>query len=109
MTDSQTKRSIYWRAFGIALLVLLIAALVNLYGIHMLGGIKQWEQWRADTYWYFFVWRLVVYAVTIRGWIWMRRRVLQREPDAGTRLLRAELLTGATFLLLEITRAQPHL
>lgn len=109
MTASSTKRSIYLRAFGIALLVVLLATVINLYGIHVLGGIEQWEQWRAETYWHFFVWRLVLYVGVARAWFWMRRRVLQREPNAGPRLRRMELLAIATGLILEITRAQPHL
>lgn len=109
MTDTTRRSSIYLRAFGIALLIVLIATVINLYGIRLLGGIEQWEQWRAETYWYFFVWRLLVYAALVRGWIWMRRRVLQREPDAGPRLRRIELLCLATVLLVEITRGLPHL
>jgi len=54
---------------------------------------------------YFFVWRLCLYATTIYGWRWMRRRLLAREAgdDARKRLIRAEVAAMIAAAALEIS------
>lgn len=54
---------------------------------------------------YFLVWRLALYAATARGWLWMRRRLLAREPDpeARYRLIRTEVAGVAVIVALEIS------
>jgi hypothetical protein len=80
------------------------AALANLAGIHALGGIAGWEQWLRAHAGHFFVWRLFLYAATVTGWVWMRRRLLRREPDAGPRLRRLEIVAALAIVALEISR-----
>ncbi|WP_333983606.1 hypothetical protein [Ectopseudomonas khazarica] len=91
-----------------ALLVLLAAVAANLIGIHLAGGIDGWQAWLTVHSTHFLAWRLMLYAGTAWGWLWMRRRVLAREPDAGTRrrLLRADLAAVVAVAALELS---PHL
>lgn len=55
-------------------------------------------------FWILLVWRLALYAATARGWLWMRRRLLAREPDseARYRLIRTEVVSVAAIVALEI-------
>lgn len=87
------------------LLVLLAAVAANVVGIHLAGGIDGWQAWLTAHSTYFLTWRLLLYAGTAYSWIWMRRRVLAREPDAGTRrrLLRAELASVVAVAALELS------
>ncbi|RSH69199.1 hypothetical protein [Stutzerimonas stutzeri] len=88
-----------------ALLVLLVAVAANLIGIHLSGGIEGWQAWLTTHSNHFLAWRLLLYVGTAYGWIWMRRRMLAREPDAATRrrLLRAELAAVAAVVVLEFS------
>lgn len=86
-----------------ALLLLVTAGLVNLVGIRMAGDSESWELWmKAHSAW-FLAWRVLLYAGTVAGWIWMRRRIIEREPDRAThlRLLRIEIAAVAAFIALE--------
>ena len=87
-------------------MVLIAAAVVNLVGIRMAGSIEGWHQWmRAHAGW-FLAWRLLLYAVTVYGWLWMRRRLHAREPDGGARqrLLRVEIAAVLAVVALEVSR-----
>ncbi|NQD95001.1 hypothetical protein HP532_20330 [Pseudomonas sp. CrR25] len=88
-----------------ALLVLLAAVAANVVGIQLAGGIDGWQTWLAAHSKHFLAWRLLLYVGTAYGWVWMRRRVLARESDAGTRrrLLRAEMAATAAVAALEIS------
>lgn len=87
-------------------LLLIAAAAVNLIGIHLAGSIEGWERWLAAHAGYFLVWRLLLYAGTAWGWLWMRRRLLAREPGADTRrrLLRAEIAALLAIVALEVSQ-----
>lgn len=104
--DLRRRRPLLKRA-GIALawasLFLGAAAVTNLVGIRLVGDIASWEAWLRQQFLWFLIWRLVLYAGIVAGWIWMRRRVLAREPDGATgqRLRRLEIATVAAFLMLE--------
>ncbi len=77
--------------------------IANLAGIGMVGDVHTWEQWMRKHSVWFLIWRLTLYAGTVAGWIWMRKRLLAREPDraTGQRLLRLEIAAVAAFLVLE--------
>ncbi|MFC4729455.1 hypothetical protein [Coralloluteibacterium thermophilus] len=93
-------------ALLVLVMVLIAAVVVNLVGIRMAGSIEDWHQWmRAHAGW-FLVWRLLLYAVTVYGWLWMRRRLHAREPDGGARqrLLRVEIAAVLAVVALEVSR-----
>lgn len=96
------------RRLGLALLwaLLLLAATItaNLVGIHLAGGIEGWQQWLTAHTGHFLAWRLLLYASTAWGWMWMRRRVLAREPGTRPRLLRAEIAAVMAVAALEISQ-----
>lgn len=87
------------------ILLLAIVIIVNAVGIHLAGSIDSWQQWMNTHAGFFFVWRLLLYAITIYGWLWMRRRLLNREPHKAThqRLLRMEIAAVIAILVLEIS------
>lgn len=62
-----------------------------------------WERWLAAASGYFFVWRLCLYGATASGWVWMRRRLLEREDStlARRRLIRAEVAGIVAIVALE--------
>lgn len=101
------KRRRLLKRTGIAtawvLLFLGAAFVANLVGIRMAGDVAAWEQWMRRHSLWFLVWRLALYAGIAAGWIWMRKRVLAREPDntTGQRLRRLEISAVAAFVVLE--------
>ncbi|MCW5706962.1 hypothetical protein [Shinella sp.] len=101
------KGRLFLKRTGIAtawLLLFLGAAVVaNLVGIRMAGDVAAWERWLHRHSLWFLVWRLTLYAGIAAGWIWMRKRVLDREPDSttGQRLRRLEVAAVAVFVVLE--------
>ena len=101
------KGRLFLKRTGIAMVCVLLflgaAVGANLIGIRMAGDVVAWEQWlRRHSLW-FLIWRLALYAGIATGWIWMRRRVLAREPDSttGQRLRRLEIAAMAAFVVLE--------
>ena len=92
-------------ALLIAVLVVVIVIMVNFVGIELAGDIPSWELWLKDNAPVFFVWRVLLYAATIYGWIWMRKRVLQREETVQSRkrFKRVEICAMASIVLLEVT------
>lgn len=95
------------RRAGIALLwgvlIIGVAVIANVAGIHIVGSIDGWERWLHAHSAYFLAWRLVLYAATAYGWWWVRQRLRQREPTAEPhqRLLRVEIAAVVTVMLLE--------
>ena len=85
------------------LLVVAVAAVVNIAGIHVVGGLDDWQHWLQAHAGHFLVWRLCLYGATAYGWWWMRRRLREREPspEAHQRLLRVEIAAVVTLVLLE--------
>ena len=88
-----------------AFLLIAAAAMANFIGIHMAGDAASWQLWMKQHSAWFLGWRLVLYAGTIAGWVWMRRRLAAREPDRVThlRLLRVEIAAVAAFIALEVS------
>lgn len=92
----------------ITLLIIVIAIAINLWGIRMAGDIVSWEHWLKEQAPLFFIWRLILYTSTIYGWLWMRKRILQRETSqelqkVQARLRRVEICAVASIVLLEIS------
>lgn len=79
------------------------AIVANMVGIRIAGDVAAWEHWLYRHSLWFLVWRLALYAGIAAGWIWMRKRVLAREPDsiASQRLRRLEIAAVAAFVVLE--------
>lgn len=99
-------RRVARRTVGMLLMILALvtaAIVINLIGIRLVGDVAGWQRWQQEHASYFFVWRLFVYALTLRAWWWMRKRVLQRDPspEATHRLRRAEVAGVAAAILLE--------
>ncbi|CAK7053606.1 MAG: hypothetical protein BACD_02591 [Bacteroides rodentium] len=102
-----TRSTMKTLALGTLWIVAIMAVmiLINIAGIVWLGDIQSWESWLKNSAPLFLVWRLLLYAATIYGWLWMRKRLLQREPDATKKLRRAEICAAASIILLEVTNA----
>lgn len=102
-------RWLFNRRTGVALawafLLLTIAIVVNLLGIRWAGSIGHWQTWMNEHTGFFFLWRLLLYAITVYGWFWMRKRLRDREPDKTTqqRLIRMEIAAVLVILALEIS------
>lgn len=90
-------------AWALSLVVAVI--LINVLAIRLLGDVQAWSNWLRDHTLGLLLWRLCLYAALIYGWRWMRARLLQREPDATTRLRRAECAGVAALVLLEVSNA----
>jgi len=91
---------------GVLLLCTLIiigSIVINMLGIQYFGSIEHWDSWLKQHTGLFLFWRIVLYAGTVAGWFWMRKRLLQREPQAKTCLIRAEICAVAALLLMEIS------
>ena len=82
---------------------LLLAATVNMIGIWLIGDVSGWSRWLHEHSGHFAVWRGLLYGATSFGWLWMRNRVLRREPspEPRTRLLRAEIAAVFAVVTLE--------
>jgi len=86
-------------------LLLALAVTANILGIWLLGSINDWQHWLDAAAGVFLVWRLCLYAATIYGWRWMRRRLLARESgnEARRRLIRAKVVAVIAVAALEIS------
>lgn len=96
--NKQVRSALLW-----TILLIVIAALINLIGIRIAGDIEHWNIWLKDHAAIFLIWRVILYSVISYGWFWMRKRVIQREPMAKTRIIRAEIFAIGALLLLEIS------
>lgn len=86
-----------------AFVLVAAAAVANFIGIRMAGDNTAWQLWMEEHAAWFFGWRVILYAGTIAGWVWMRRRLVAREPDRAVhlRLLRVEIAAIVAFIALE--------
>lgn len=89
-----------------AMLLLIAATAAHVAGIRLAGSLDSWQQWLTLHTDHFLIWRLLLYAGTAWGWLWMRRRVLAREPGGKTqsRLLRAEMAAALAVTAVEISQ-----
>ena len=93
------------RRVGVALLwtllVVAVAAVVNIAGIQVVGGVEGWQHWLQAHAGHFFVWRLCLYGATAYGW---------REPSREThqRLLRTETAAVIAVVALEASQLLRH-
>ncbi|AYN19544.1 hypothetical protein [Alcaligenes aquatilis] len=101
----RTVKALLW-----AVAIVAIAIGANIVGIYFVGSVAGWEHWLAAAAGYFLLWRLCLYAATAYGWVWMRRRLLEREPDkeaqrqARHRLLRSEIAGIIAIVALEASQ-----
>ena len=96
--NRRTRRALLW-----TLILLTLAVAANVAGIFLMGSVAGWERWMAQSSGYFLLWRLCLYGATAYGWLWMRRRLLAREPgaEARRRLIRAEVAGAVVMVALE--------
>ena len=96
--NRRTRRALLW-----TLILLTLAVAANVAGIYLMGSVAGWERWMAQASGYFLLWRLCLYGATAYGWLWMRRRLLAREPgaEARRRLIRAEVAGAVVMVALE--------
>lgn len=85
-------------------LLFLLAFAVNAVGIYLAGGAVAWLQFLDEYRLYFFVWRLFLYATTAAGWLWARRRLLQRDPDSRLSVQFMERIALPLALVLELSQ-----
>jgi hypothetical protein len=93
-----TGRALLWM-----LLVIAVVTIVNVMGVRVTGSIVAWRQWMDDAKGYFFVWRLCIYSALVYGWLWMRRRVLSREPESKASLIRTEIAGIVAIVVVELS------
>ena len=95
-----------WAPIAIVSLVVVIALAFNLLGIQVMKGLPAWQEWRANSYWYFFSWRVALYSVALFIWLRYRDGLLRRKPSFKSHAHKAEAAVILSLLLLELTRAQ---
>lgn len=99
-----------WRSVAALTAILLatvaIFATVNHLGIRVAGDVIAWRQWIHDHAMHFFLWRLFLYAATACGWVWMRRRKLQRlpSPEIKRQIQRTEFCIVAFLVVFEVQK-----
>ncbi|MBN3849437.1 hypothetical protein G3N58_21805 [Paraburkholderia sp. Ac-20342] len=87
-----------------ALLLFILAFTFNVIGVYLAGSADAWLQWLEEHRLHLLVWRLCVYAVTAGGWIWARRRLLQRNPESRELVRFMERIALPWVLLMEISQ-----
>lgn len=85
--------------------VVLLGASIATFGVHFLGGVREWDSWLSQQRLPLLGWRLLLYAATLVGWCWMRERLLTRESNVAARshLRRTELAAVIVIAALECT------
>ena len=86
-----------------SLILVAVAAGVNIVGIRAVGDVNGWSRWLTAHGPWFLAWRLCLYGFTAWGWWWMRERIRAREPngEALTRLRRVEAAGLLAILVVE--------
>jgi len=87
-----------------AVLVFLLAFAVNAVGIYLAGSAVAWLQWLDQYRLHFLAWRLCLYTATAGGWIWARRRLLQRHPESRLLVRFMERIALPLTLLIEFSQ-----
>lgn len=90
---------------AVAGLAVLIALAFNMLGIHLLKGIPAWQEWRAESYWAFFAWRVALYCVAL--WVWLRYRdqLFGDSTAAKASRRKTEVSVVLSLLLIELIRS----
>lgn len=98
------NRRVGWALFWASVLIGMYVV-INLVGIHLLGGIGQWERWMAAHAGHLLAWRAGLYAALGLGWFRVRRKVVSVDAPihAQVRLLRAEIAAVTAIVVLEST------
>jgi len=89
----------------VAGLVILTALTFNVLGIQVMSGLSAWQEWRTNSYWHFFAWRVALYCVAFWAWLLYRNRLLQRESASLKNVRRIEMGVFLSLLLIELLRA----
>lgn len=91
---------------SIVLIVISIIAVFNHIGVRITGDVLAWKQWIRAHALHFFIWRLFVYGIAAAGWVWVRRRRLQRFPtkEMARQMLRTEVFLVAFIVIFEIQK-----
>lgn len=86
------------------LVLLVVAWLISSAGTRMLGGVESWNTWLGDNYWSLLVWRGVIYAFLVKGWLWMKARAIARNDslECKSRLRRCEIMSIITVMAFEL-------
>jgi hypothetical protein len=89
----------------IALATLCLGAMS--WGVSMVGGISAWKHMLEQAAPLLLIWRCLVYAAMVWCWLWLKRRVIERDPstDSRKRMLRVEIAVGLTVVLFELVKA----
>ena len=105
-----------WRMAAILVAVVLAVACVIALTRHIGVSIARvtqidadavtWQQWLHDHALHFLIWRLFLYGATAGGWIWARRRKLQRFPtqEMAQQMLRTEVFVVALIVVFEVQK-----
>jgi hypothetical protein len=85
--------------------LVLLGASIAVCGVHLLGGVREWNGWLSQHRLLLLGWRLLLYVATLTGWCWMRQRLLVQESSiaARARLRRTELAALIVIATLECT------
>ncbi|OPA89691.1 hypothetical protein BFW86_14555 [Pseudomonas fluorescens] len=94
-----------WAPTIIVGLVVLIALTFNVLGIHVMSSLSAWQEWRTNSYWHFFAWRVALYCVALWAWLLYRNRLLRRESASKKSVRRIEMSVFLLLLLIELLRA----
>ncbi|MGE6193713.1 hypothetical protein ACQKCL_22100 [Stutzerimonas stutzeri] len=96
-----------WLGLGSVVAIVAVGLVAMTWGVSMVGSIEAWQRMLEQASPVLFVWRCLVYAAMVWCWLWLRRRVIERDPseDAQKRLRRVEVGVGLTIVLFELVKA----
>ncbi|MCC8345401.1 hypothetical protein LNN35_21800 [Pseudomonas stutzeri] len=96
-----------WLGFASIIALFAVSLAAMSWGVSMVGGVDAWRRMLDEAAPLLFVWRCLVYSAMVWCWLWLKRRVIDRDPsaEARRRLLRVEIAVGLTVVLFELVEA----